>query len=93
MRLDVEVDPPSERPATPSGSSYSSSDPETAQKVTERLASLFIEENLRDRESLAENTSLFLEQPARGGEAAADRSREESSRPIQKRNAGTLPLR
>ena len=40
---------------------FVSNDPETARKVTERLASLYIEENLRDRESLAENTSLFLE--------------------------------
>ncbi len=30
-------------------------------KVTERLASLFIEENLRDREVLAEGTNQFLE--------------------------------
>jgi len=29
--------------------------------VTERLASLFIEENLRDREALAEGTTQFLE--------------------------------
>lgn len=41
--------------------SYVSSDAKTAQRVTERLASLFIEENLRDRENLAENTSEFLE--------------------------------
>jgi polysaccharide chain length determinant protein (PEP-CTERM system associated) len=41
--------------------SYLSSDPQTAKKVTERLASLFIEENLRDREVLADITSQFLE--------------------------------
>jgi polysaccharide chain length determinant protein (PEP-CTERM system associated) len=41
--------------------SYASPDPKTAQKVTERLASLYIEENLRDRENLAEGTNLFLE--------------------------------
>ncbi len=40
---------------------YSSPDPKLAQQVTERLAALYIEENLRDRESLAENTSHFLE--------------------------------
>jgi polysaccharide chain length determinant protein (PEP-CTERM system associated) len=33
----------------------------TAQKVTERLASLFIEENLRDRENVAEDTNRFLD--------------------------------
>jgi polysaccharide chain length determinant protein (PEP-CTERM system associated) len=32
----------------------------TVMKVTDRLASLFIEENLRDRETLAEGTSQFL---------------------------------
>jgi polysaccharide chain length determinant protein (PEP-CTERM system associated) len=41
--------------------SYVSHDPRTAQKVTERLASLYIEENLRDRENQAESTSQFLE--------------------------------
>lgn len=40
---------------------YVSSDPQTAQKVTSRLASLYIEENLRDRANLADETNLFLE--------------------------------
>lgn len=40
---------------------YVNSDPRTAQKVTARLASLYIEENLRDRENLADETNLFLE--------------------------------
>jgi polysaccharide chain length determinant protein (PEP-CTERM system associated) len=41
--------------------SYVGGEPRTVQKVTERLASLFIEENLRDREILAEGTNQFLE--------------------------------
>ncbi len=41
--------------------SYVSHDAQTAQKVAARLASLYIEENLRDRENLAEETNLFLE--------------------------------
>ncbi len=41
--------------------SYISEDPATAQKVTERLASLVIEENSRDRKVVAEGTNLFLE--------------------------------
>ena len=41
--------------------SYVSGDAVTAQKVTERLASLFIEENLRDRENVAEDTNRFLD--------------------------------
>jgi polysaccharide chain length determinant protein (PEP-CTERM system associated) len=41
--------------------SYVSREAQTAQKVAARLASLYIEENLRDRENLAEETNLFLE--------------------------------
>jgi polysaccharide chain length determinant protein (PEP-CTERM system associated) len=40
--------------------SYTASDPRTAQRVTERLGSLFIDESLRDREVLAEGTNEFL---------------------------------
>jgi len=40
---------------------YVSREPQTAQKVTARLASLYIEENLRDRANLADETNLFLE--------------------------------
>jgi polysaccharide chain length determinant protein (PEP-CTERM system associated) len=40
--------------------SYQSGDPRVAMRVTERLASLFIDESLRDREVLAEGTSQFL---------------------------------
>jgi polysaccharide chain length determinant protein (PEP-CTERM system associated) len=39
---------------------YVSNNPETARKVTERLASLYIEQNLKDRESQADSTSQFL---------------------------------
>jgi hypothetical protein len=38
-------------------------------KVTNRLASLFIEENLRDREELAEGTNRFLEAQLADAEA------------------------
>jgi polysaccharide chain length determinant protein (PEP-CTERM system associated) len=41
--------------------SYASSDPKIAQRVTQRLASLYIDENLLDRENLAQNTSTFIE--------------------------------
>jgi polysaccharide chain length determinant protein (PEP-CTERM system associated) len=40
---------------------FISNDPRTAMRVAERLASLFIDESLRDREVLAEGTSQFLE--------------------------------
>ena len=41
--------------------SYVSDNPETARKVTERLASLYIDQNSKDREAQADNTSEFLE--------------------------------
>jgi polysaccharide chain length determinant protein (PEP-CTERM system associated) len=41
--------------------SYTSENPQTAMKVTERLATLFIDENLKDREVLATGTNEFLE--------------------------------
>jgi protein tyrosine kinase modulator len=40
--------------------SYVSDEARTAQKTTERLASLFIEESVRDRENVAEDTTQFL---------------------------------
>jgi polysaccharide chain length determinant protein (PEP-CTERM system associated) len=40
---------------------YVGADAATVMQVTNRLASLFIEENLRDREELAEGTNHFLE--------------------------------
>ena len=40
---------------------YIGREPRTVQKVTERLATLFIDENLKDREQQAEGTSQFLE--------------------------------
>jgi protein tyrosine kinase modulator len=41
--------------------SYKAKQALTAMRVTERLASLFIDESLRDREALAEGTNQFLE--------------------------------
>ena len=40
--------------------SFQADDPRVTVRVTERLASLFIDESLRDREILAEGTSQFL---------------------------------
>jgi polysaccharide chain length determinant protein (PEP-CTERM system associated) len=41
--------------------SFTDQDPRVAMRVTERLASFFIDESLRDREVLAEGTNQFLE--------------------------------
>ena len=40
---------------------YVSNEPKTAQKTAERLASLFIEDNIRDRANISEDTNRFLE--------------------------------
>ncbi len=41
--------------------SFTADDPRIAMRVTERLASYFIDESLKDRETLAEGTNQFLE--------------------------------
>jgi protein tyrosine kinase modulator len=79
-RRDIDIPPPrgdSFRIA------YTSDDPSRAMVVTERLASLFIEESLRDREVLAQGTNQFLEtqlQDARGRLIAVEKRLEEYRR-------------
>jgi polysaccharide chain length determinant protein (PEP-CTERM system associated) len=63
MRSDITVSTTENKGSKESTSfriDYVSGNAKTAQKTTERLASLFIEENLRDRENVAEDTSQFL---------------------------------
>jgi polysaccharide chain length determinant protein (PEP-CTERM system associated) len=60
MRKDVAVDVAGKE-ADSFRVSYTSKDAETARKVTERLAALYIEQNLTDRNNQAESTSQFLE--------------------------------
>ena len=69
---------------------YLNGNPRLAQRVTERLASLFIEENLREREVLAEGTNQFLEAQL---EDARQRLIEQEKRLEQYRrqHAGELP--
>lgn len=65
-------------------------DAATAAKVTDRLASLFIDENLRDREVQAEGTSQFLETQL---EEARRRliEKEKALEEYRKRYTGQLP--
>jgi protein tyrosine kinase modulator len=70
--------------------SYISTDPRQAMQVTERLASLYIDESLKDREVLAEGTNQFLEtqlQDARQRLIEHERKLEDYNR----RHAGELP--
>jgi polysaccharide chain length determinant protein (PEP-CTERM system associated) len=70
--------------------SYTGDDPRTAMRVTERLASLFIEESLRDRATLAEGTNEFLEAQLLD---ARNRLVEQEKRleAYRQRHAGELP--
>ena len=69
---------------------FEADDPRTALKVTERLASLFIRENIEDRTVLADSTSEFLQ-------AQLDEARrrlvdhEKKLEEYRLRNAGSLP--
>jgi polysaccharide biosynthesis transport protein len=70
--------------------SYSAANPELAQQVTQKLSSLFIEENLRSRQQLSEDTTKFLEnqlEEARQNLAA----QEERLRDFKTRYLGELP--
>jgi polysaccharide chain length determinant protein (PEP-CTERM system associated) len=70
--------------------SYTGDDARTAMKVTERLASFFIEENLRDRAAVAEGTNQFLEVQLK---EARNRLIEQEKRleAYRQKNAGQLP--
>ena len=70
--------------------SYSSTDARTAMKVTERLASLFIEENLRDREVLAEGANQFLDSQLDDARRRLV-EHEKKLEDYRRQNAGELP--
>jgi polysaccharide chain length determinant protein (PEP-CTERM system associated) len=58
MRLDIDLKTESKESFR---ITYVSQEAKTAQSTTERLASLFIEESIRDRENVAEDTNQFLD--------------------------------
>ena len=89
MRDDIKLEPPAPGLQT-FKVGFVSNDPQTARKVTERLASLYIEENLRDRESLAENTSLFLESQLEDARRRL-KAQEEKLEAYTTRHSGTMP--
>ncbi len=64
--------------------------PETAQIVTRKLASMYIEENLRIREILARGTRMFLDKQLLGMETQL-KSREEALREFKQNSMGELP--
>ncbi|HXI28339.1 MAG TPA: GNVR domain-containing protein [Vicinamibacterales bacterium] len=70
--------------------SFSDTTPRTAMIVTDRLASMFIDENTRDRSVMADSTNQFLEsqlEDARQRLLSHERKLEE----FRRRNSGELP--
>jgi polysaccharide chain length determinant protein (PEP-CTERM system associated) len=70
--------------------SFEGEKPDTVMMVTNKLASLFIEENLKVRESQAEGTSEFLTKELRGMEEGLKR-KEQDIRNFKERAMGQLP--
>jgi polysaccharide chain length determinant protein (PEP-CTERM system associated) len=70
--------------------SYVSEDPQVAQKVAGRLASLFIEENSLDRENRADSTNSFLESQLQEAERQLA-ERERKLEDYKRRHSGELP--
>jgi polysaccharide chain length determinant protein (PEP-CTERM system associated) len=70
--------------------SYISESPITAMRVAERLGGLYIDENLKDREQLAQGTSQFLESQLEDARARLV-EHEERLEAYRRANAGTLP--
>jgi uncharacterized protein involved in exopolysaccharide biosynthesis len=67
MRRDISIGidaPRNGGPPTSFWISYRSTNPRTAMRITERLASLFVQENLEDRSDRAEQTTQFLQRQA-----------------------------
>jgi len=70
--------------------SYIGSDPETVMHVTNRLASLFIEENLKVREQQAEGTTEFLDSQMQGLKATLE-TQEAQIKLYKEKYMGELP--
>ncbi len=95
MRADITVeivaDPrPERRSVGAFHISYLANDPATAQKVVQRLASLFISENLKAREMQAVGTTQFIENALQD---TKDRlaKQEDAIRHFKAQNMGSLP--
>jgi polysaccharide chain length determinant protein (PEP-CTERM system associated) len=70
--------------------SFVGADPRTVMDVTNELASLFIEENLRVREAQAEGTTEFLENELQQMKVRLE-AHEEALRSFKERSMGELP--
>jgi protein tyrosine kinase modulator len=70
--------------------SFEGREPETVMNVTNKLASMFIEENLKFRESRVEGTSQFISRELQTVESSL-KKKDETLRRYRERNMGQLP--
>ncbi len=70
--------------------SFADEDPLTAMKVTAKLGSLFIDENLKDREQLVTGVSVFLEQEVQEAKKALE-AKEQVISEYKTKYVGLLP--
>jgi polysaccharide chain length determinant protein (PEP-CTERM system associated) len=90
IEVRVQTDPQHERIQNSFSIAFMGKDPETVMMVTNKLASLFIEENLKVRESQVEGTSEFLTKEL-GGMEQRLKQKEYDIRNFKERTMGQLP--
>jgi len=92
MRKSISVDVPRQRDQAQSffSISYQGTDPTLVMLVTNKLASLFIEENLKSRESQAEGTSEFIDKELAEIEKQLN-NKDQEIRNYKERHMGNLP--
>ena len=87
--IDIQV-PRGRNPGSIISIAFVGDDPRTVMDVTNELASLFIEENLRVREAQAEGTTEFLENELQQMKVQLE-AHEEALRSFKERSMGELP--
>jgi protein tyrosine kinase modulator len=90
IEVKVQANPQYERTQNSFSIAFMGKDPETVMMVTNKLASLFIEENLKVRESQAEDTSEFLTKELEGMDQRL-KQKEYDIRNFKERTMGKLP--
>ena len=90
IEVRVQGNPLSARDQNSFSISHEGSDPRTVMMVTNKLASLFIEENLKGRELRAESTSAFITKEL-GAVEEELKKKEADLRLFRERNMGQLP--
>jgi len=90
VEVKVQTNPRDERTQNSFSISFEGKGPRTVMMVTNKLASLFIEENLKVRESQAEGTSEFLSKELASMEERL-KQKEHDMRNFKERSMGQLP--